>query len=112
MRRKAAKRVIVLAEEIVAGDYLRQQPELTRIAGLRVDQVVHVPYGAHPTSLYRCYDYDSDHLREYVAASRTPDSYKAYLDKYVFGVSEHDEYLELVGSGKLAELKADPKLGY
>jgi glutaconate CoA-transferase, subunit A len=110
---KAAKRVIVLAEEIVAGDYLRQQPELTRIAGLRVDQVVHVPYGAHPTSLYHCYDYDADHLREYVAAARDPAALDRYLDRYIYGVDDHFGYLERVGGlARLSALRADPMLGY
>ncbi len=110
---KAARRVIVLAEEIVSTDYLRQQPELTALAGLRVDMVVHVPYGAHPTSCYRYYDYDADHLREYVAAAKDPPALDRYLDKYVYEVEDHFGYLERVGGvARLSQLRADPALGY
>ncbi|HZU04371.1 MAG TPA: CoA-transferase [Chloroflexota bacterium] len=110
---KAARRVIVLAEEIVSTDYLRQQPELTLIPGFRVDMVVHVPYGAHPTSLYRYYDYDADHLREYVAAAKDPAALERYLDRYVYSVDDHFGYLERVGGvARLSRLRADPLRGY
>jgi acyl CoA:acetate/3-ketoacid CoA transferase alpha subunit len=110
---KAAKRVIVLAEEIVSTDYLRQQPELTRISGLHVDMVVHVPYGAHPTSCYRWYDYDADHLREYVAAAKDPAALERYLERYVYSTDDHYGYLERVGGlARLSALRADPVYGY
>ena len=107
---RAAREVIVIAEELVPTETIRQQPELTTIPGFRVSAVVPLRHGAHPTALYRCYDYDSDHLREYVARSRS--DFDGYLRDYVLGKS-HDEYLELVGgSRKLAQLKADPVYGY
>jgi glutaconate CoA-transferase, subunit A len=110
---KAAKRVILLAEEIVSTDYLRQQPELTSVTGLRVDMVVHAPYGAHPTSCYRYYDYDADHLREYVTAAKDPPALERYLDKYVHSVEDHFAYLERIGGvARLSQLRADPMLGY
>ena len=110
---KAAKRVLVLAEEIVSTDYLRQQPELTRVSGLHVDMVVHLPYGAHPTSCYRWYDYDADHLREYVAAAKDPAALERYLERYVYSVDDHYGYLERVGGlARLSALRADPVYGY
>jgi glutaconate CoA-transferase, subunit A len=110
---RAARQTIVIAEELVPTEVIRQQPELTTIPGFRVCAVVPLTYGAHPTALYRCYDYDSDHLREYVKASGSPDSYAAYLDRYILGVADHFEYLERVGGvSKLASLKADALYGY
>jgi glutaconate CoA-transferase, subunit A len=110
---RAAKQTIVIAEELVPTEVIRQQPELTTVPGFRVAAVVPLTYGAHPTALYRCYDYDSDHLRAYVAASRSPSTYAEYLDRYVLGVADHFEYLERVGGvSKLASLKADVLYGY
>lgn len=110
---RAARQTIVIAEELVPTEVIRQQPELTTIPGFRVAAVVPLTYGAHPTALYRCYDYDPDQLRAYVDASRKPDTYKAYLDRYVLGVTDHVEYLERVGGvAKLAALKADALHGY
>jgi glutaconate CoA-transferase subunit A len=103
----------VLAEQIVSTDYLRQQPELTKLAGLRVDMVVEAPWGAHPTSLYRAYDYDAAHLTEYVAAAKDPPALERYLDRYVHSVDDHLGYLEQVGGlTRLNALRADPLLGY
>ncbi len=110
---RAAKRVIVIAEELVPTDVIRQQPELTLLPGFRVDAVVPVPYGAHPTALYRCYDYDADHLRLYAARSKSQAGFDAYLEEFVLGPTSHLEYLERVGGvGALAALKADALLGY
>ncbi len=109
----AARQVVVLAEELVSTDVIRQQPELTAIPGFRVSAVVHVPYGAHPTSMFRCYDHDEEHLRLYVARARSEAGVKEYLQEYVLGVRDHYEYLERVGGlAKLAEIKADALLGY
>lgn len=110
---RAARQTIVIAEELVPTEVIRQQPELTTIPGFRVCAVVPVTYGAHPTALYRCYDYDPDYLRAYVSASRSPSAYAEYLERYVTGVTDHFEYLERVGGArKMAELKADVLYGY
>ncbi len=47
---KAADRVIVSTDGLVPVEKTRQDPMKTSIAGWMVDAVVHVPYGAHPTS--------------------------------------------------------------
>jgi len=110
---RAAREVIVIAEELVPTEIIRQQPELTVVPGFRVSAVVPLTYGAHPTSLYRCYDYDADHLTAYVAASRKPDDWNTYLHEYVFEPRDHNEYLERVGGlTKLQALKADALYGY
>jgi acyl CoA:acetate/3-ketoacid CoA transferase alpha subunit len=109
----AARQVVVLAEEIVSTDVIRQQPELTAIPAFRVTAVVHAPYGAHPTSMFRCYDHDEDHLRLYVGKARSDAGVKEYIDEYVLGPRDHFGYLERVGGiAKLAEIKADELLGY
>jgi acyl CoA:acetate/3-ketoacid CoA transferase alpha subunit len=110
---RAAKRVVVTAEEIVPTDVIRQQPELTLIPGLRVSAVVPSPYGAHPTSMFRCYDHDEEHIRTYVAKARSDAGVKEYIQEYVLAPKDHFAYLEKVGGlGKLASIKADPLLGY
>ena len=110
---KAAARAIVIAERIVSTDTIRRDPERTVIPGLLVSHVVELPFGAFPTSVYREYDYDAGCIEEYVQASLTPDSFKRYLDEYVFSVADHWKFLEKVGGfRKLQALKADPILGY
>ena len=110
---RASQRTIVIAEEVVSGDIIRQNPERTFIPGLLVSHVVELPFGAHPTSVYRVHDYDSLHIQQYVDATRTPEDFQAYLERYVFGVKDHAGYLERVGGmSHLNSLKADLVLGY
>jgi glutaconate CoA-transferase subunit A len=110
---KASKRAIVVTERLVPTEIIRRDPERTVIPGFRVSHVVHLPFAAHPTSVYRVYDYDADHIRQYADASKTAEGLQKYLDKYVYGVKDHWDYLELVGGMKhLNDLTADPILGY
>lgn len=110
---KASARAIVIAERVVSTEVIRREPERCVIPSLLVSHVVELPFGAHPTSLYREYDYDAGEIRRYVEAARDPDKWKSYLDRYVYGVRDHWEYLELVGGLRhLGDLRADPALGY
>jgi acyl CoA:acetate/3-ketoacid CoA transferase alpha subunit len=109
---KASERTILIAEHIVSTEIIRRQPENTVIPGLFVSHVVEQPFGAHPTSVYREYDYDADHIKKYVAASETPETFKKYLDEYVFSCKDHWEFLNKIGAEKMSSLRADELLGY
>lgn len=110
---KAGRRVIVVADEIVPTEFIRRFPERTVIPAHRVEAVIHQPYGAMPTCVFRCYDYDADHLRLYVEHAKEPRRVPEYLDKFVLGCRDHWEYLEKLGGLKrLEELRADPISGY
>jgi glutaconate CoA-transferase subunit A len=110
---RASKRSIVITEKIVSGETIRQNPERTVIPGLFVSHVVELPFSAHPTSVYRVYDYDALQIQRYVDATRTPEDLQAYIDRYIFEVKDHAGYLERVGgTAYLNNLQADPVLGY
>jgi len=110
---KASKRAIVITERLVPTEVIRGDPERTVIPGFRVSHVVHLPFAAHPTAVYRVYDYDADHIKQYADDSKTPEGFQKYLDKYVYGAKDHWDYLELIGGMKhLTGLMADPVLGY
>jgi glutaconate CoA-transferase subunit A len=110
---RAAKRTIVIAEEIVSTETTRRNAEQVSIPGLLVSHVVNLPFSAHPCSVYRVYDYDAKEIERYVEGTNTPENLKAYLDRYVYSVQDHWAYLERVGGMKRLEtLRADPILGY
>jgi glutaconate CoA-transferase subunit A len=94
---KAAKRVIVTAEEIVDTEVLRRHPERTILPGFMVDAVVEVPYGAHPTSFFPNYGYDSRFHREWTDVSRDDEAAAAFLDRRVLTPSTQAEYLDAAG---------------
>lgn len=109
---KSAERVILTCEEIVSTDDLRADPDQNQIPFFYVDAVVHVPFGAFPTSCHRCYDYDPVYLNEYLKSAQDDTLFKAYLDKYVYGVRDHQDFLKLIGPERIKRIKADPQKGY
>ncbi|NPV26644.1 MAG: CoA transferase subunit A [Firmicutes bacterium] len=110
---KASKHVIVTCEEIVDTDELRREPERNQIVSFQVSAVVEVPWGAYPTAVYGYYDYDPWFLLDfYPKVARDENLWKDYLDKYVFGVRNRQEFLELVGLDKVERLRADQEYGY
>ncbi len=110
---KAARRLIVVTEELVPTEFIQRSPERTIIPGHRVEAVIHQPFGAMPTCVFGCYDYDADHLRLYVEHAKEPRRFQEYLDKFVLGCRDHWEYLEkLGGHRRMMELRAEPILGY
>ena len=98
---RASKAVIVSCEEVVSPDEIRRYPERTTIPYVYVSAVVHQPWGAYPTSVYRCYAHDGEHMREYQKAAREGGpAFDAYMEKYIFSSSGFDEYLEKAGGLK------------
>ena len=71
-----------------------------------------VPYGAYPSSCYKHYDYDPAQLSDFAKAAKDDGAFKAYLDRFVYGVKDHQGLLDLVGKDRLAKIKADPRTGY
>ena len=109
----ASKKLLVIAEQIVPESVITQKPEMTLISGAVVDMLVELPWSAYPTSLYGRYSYDDKQLKIYTQANRDERSMQAYLDKYVYGVKDHFEYLEKSLDFKaLMEQMAVPHKGY
>lgn len=97
MMARAARRVIVTAEEIVDDPLARQDSgDGTFLPAIDVDVVAHVPLGAHPCGFGSLYECDDGHCREYLTAAREEGGFRAYLDRYVYSVRSHQEYLERV----------------
>ncbi len=103
---RASKKLIVSTEEIISTDKIRKYPEQTIIPYYLVDAVVEAKYGSHPGEM--CYRYwrDGEHLQQFLKDSADPVKTKAYLDKWVYGPKNHQEYIELVGLDRLRELEA------
>ncbi|HEU0114255.1 MAG TPA: CoA-transferase [Thermomicrobiales bacterium] len=80
---RAARRVILTAERIVAGDAFAADPAATTIPGFMVDAVVEAPGGAWPLSCAGRYDYDAAYLAAYIAASHDPAALAAFIQERV-----------------------------
>lgn len=108
---RAARRVLVTAEEIVEPEAIRAEPWRTVIPFYLVDAVCEVPHGAHPTQMPYLYFFDEEHIGEWLRLSRTDEGTAAYFSKYVDGAPDFEAYLELVGgAGKLQYLERVERL--
>ncbi len=93
----AAKRVLVTVEEIVDTEVLRQNPDRTVLPGFMVDAVVEVPYGAHPTSFYPNYGYDSAFHRQWTSVSRDNEKTAEFIQRFVQKPADNSAYLKEIG---------------
>ncbi len=101
---RACKRLIISAEEIVSNDEIRRYPDRTIIPYYLVDAVVHAPFGSHPGEMAYLYTRDEPMYQEWIKANETAAGGQAYLDKYVYGVADHQAYLALIGQERLNQL--------
>lgn len=106
----AAERVLLTTEEIVDESVIRSDPNRTLIPGFIVDAVCHVPYCAHPSYTQGYYDRDNAFYLEWDKISATPATVKSYLDEWVYGVKDREEYWNKLGAEVQERLKVAPRL--
>ena len=110
---RASEKVIVIAEDIVSTDVMKDNPNQVTLPGAFVNHVVHQPFGAYPCSVYEYYDHDFEHLMHYCKANREDGPFKEYMDENVFGVDSFEEYLQRhLTVEKLLKIRPDPTLKY
>ena len=93
----ASSRVIVVVEELVEESVIRADPNRTVIPGLIVDAVVVEPWGAHPSYAQGYYDRDNDFYIAWEPISRDAAALRRYLDEFVHGVKDREEYVAKCG---------------
>jgi len=101
----AAERLIVVVEELVDESVVRADPNRTVIPGLIVDAVVVEPFGAHPSYVQGAYDRDNDFYRDWDGIARDATTTQAWLEEWVYGVSGRAEYVDKLGTEKVAALR-------
>ncbi|MBA3308263.1 MAG: CoA transferase subunit A [Chloroflexi bacterium] len=101
----AAKRVIVVVEELVGEEVIRADPNRTVIPGLIVEAVVVEPFGAHPSYAQGHYDRDNRFYLEWDAISRDARALERWLEEWVYGVTGRAGYRAKLGEERLASLR-------
>jgi glutaconate CoA-transferase subunit A len=101
---RAAKKVILSAEEIVPEDVIASDPNRTVIPGFLVSAVVHCPYGAHPSPVQGCYKRDDAYFQQYHAETKTPEDFANWAKQWIYDLPDRVDYVKLLGEERIAEL--------
>ncbi len=90
----ASKRIVVSCEEIVEHDVVKASPHFTIIPAFRVDAVIEMPWGAHPSDVLGYYNRDRIALAIFMNALKTAKDTAAWLDEWIFGCRDHNAYMQ------------------
>jgi glutaconate CoA-transferase subunit A len=102
--------IVATCERIVPNDDTVEDPGRTIVRGALV---LELPHGSHPGGTSGRLIPDLEHYREYAAAGEAarkgePEAYQRYLERYVYGPDDHDDYLKTVGAPRLQALRMRP----
>lgn len=94
---RAAKRLIITCERLIPNEEIRRDPNQTIIPFFCVDAVCEVPFGSYPANMPCEYFSDEIHLKLWLEMEKDPARHEELLRKYLFGVKDFNEYLQLCG---------------
>ena len=102
---RAARTVIVTAEEIVEPEVIASDPNRSVIPGFLVSAVVEAPLGAHPSPVQGYYKRDDRYFEEYHAQTKTPEDFARWAEHWVSGVANVHEYVARLGEERVDHLR-------
>ncbi len=100
----AARRVIVLADEIVDEQIIASDPGRVPFPGFRVTAVCHEPAAVHPAPMTGRWSRDSDFFNDYHRRSREREGFLEWLGEWVLDIPDHAAYRAKLGR-RLEELR-------
>lgn len=108
----AKEGVIVTVEKVVDADFIRRHAHMTRIPGYVVKAVCPAAMGGYPMGIHALglpelegYGEDEEWIMEARKASRSSDEYQAWVEKWVLGCRNHEDFLNLLGQQRIRHLK-------
>jgi glutaconate CoA-transferase subunit A len=101
---RAARKIIIVAEEIAEPSVISSDPNRTLVPGFLVEAVVHEPGGAHPSPVQGYYGRDHAFFAQYHEQTRRVEDFEDWLARWVVHMSNRGEYLKLVGAERMQTL--------
>jgi glutaconate CoA-transferase subunit A len=101
---RAARKVIVVAEEIVSPEVIASDPNRTLIPGFLVAAVVAEPWGAHPSPMQGYYGRDHAFFHQYHEQSQRIEDFENWLTRWVLGLPDRREYMNQLGACRVEAL--------
>ncbi len=74
-----------------------------------MDAVCLVPYACHPSYAQGYYDRDNEFYLQWDKISESPESIRNWLDEWVFGVRDRNEYWQKLGAETHKRLSVKPR---
>jgi glutaconate CoA-transferase subunit A len=101
----AARRVILVTEEVWPRERILSDPGLVLTPKLKVAAVVHEPFGAYPSPVQGRYRRDHAFFHRFHEESRSVEGMAGWLDRWVLGVADWSGFLERVGTDALEAVR-------
>ena len=101
---RAARAVIVTAEEIVPAGEIRKDPNRVVVPGLVVAAVCEARWGAHPSPVQGYYRRDHEAYADYHRATKTAEGFATWRRQWVDGVRDLAGYVAKLGNERVASL--------
>jgi len=102
---RAARRVIIVAEEILPSERILGDPGLVLTPDIKIAAVVHEPFGAFPSPVQGYYGRHHDFFHQFHEASRTVEGNRDWLERFVHAVDDWKGFLDTVGADALERIR-------
>jgi glutaconate CoA-transferase, subunit A len=102
---QAARKIIIVAEEIVEPSVISSDPNRTLVPGFLVEAVVHETGGAHPSPVQGYYGRDRAFFAEYHEQTRRVEDFEDWLARWVVRPKDRGEYLKQLGTPRAQSLE-------
>jgi glutaconate CoA-transferase subunit A len=101
---RAARKLIIVAEEIVEPAVIASDPNRTLIPGFLVSAVVHEPWGAHPSPVQGYYGRDHEFFSQYHDQTRRLEDFEQWLTHWILQAPDRRTYVNLLGTPRTEAL--------
>lgn len=101
---RAARKIIIVAEEIVEPGVISSDPNRTLIPGFLVAGVVYEPWGAHPSPVQGYYGRDHEFFTQYHDQTRRLEDFEAWLTHWILQAPDRRTYVNLLGAARTEAL--------
>jgi glutaconate CoA-transferase subunit A len=101
---RAARAVIVTAEEIVSADQIRRDPNRVVVPGMVVAAVCEARWGAHPSPVQGFYRRDHEAYAAYHRVTKTREGYERWRVEWVEETPDLEAYVRRLGNERVAAL--------
>jgi glutaconate CoA-transferase subunit A len=100
----AARRVILVAEDIADREVILSDPNRILGPAFKVSAVVHEPGGAHPAPIQGYYNRDHAFFHDYHRQTRSRDGWESWANEWIYGIPDRAAYLRRLGAEKWSGL--------